>query len=919
MGFELNIVVPVASVAHGLIASDEVFLFAASNSIFQLKKNKIIFVISLHGKIEDISYENGFIFARTRSVFYMITNDKIVATMKIKTDFCFTVLDRTVFIANQKNISQYELPNMFKPFPFEKLSDVRAHSGSTLRMISLPKENMLISMGTDCTVRLNSSALSISKVLMHFTEEPVAIFHETIGIRKNEQNTNTCDGIETGQKVSLRGQKPIRIALSYEEASEQKQLLEKNEGHHSQDSNTRNLNAFHINHAINNLNDSPIYGIEEYSDIQEVQKFKMSQAGDSKHIHPQCDYSIDHFSQYNALEAVKRRDLLDHLKNDYLITAISSNGKFFQYCTRKTTLKSRIYLNKPILSAAQRGNTFFLLGEDKEVYAIKNQNIAQLSLEEQGYEIACDREDVFIRGEYFLNQYRCTDNEIDNLILKKIVENNSGDVHNMNTGPSSQNQTSKCSEQHLLLLAPIPLPKIIDFSYNKDIAVISSNNLIIRYKTAQDHLLVLSFLDTEVPVARVFFKKNVILVITECSKVMAFDTTRSIKFRDIQLETDLFCADTNEDNSLLIFGDNTHFHLLDIRTSKILESIGTSAPVTKIYIMRNSIFCLLMSNDIIKYDILTRKYDNFESKTTISSLAVINQKLVISHEKSLLINNSQMETEKSLNCWFKSRSRNEMSVADKPVTAVALSYDDRVLICGARANELRVYDISTGVLLQTIKLSRNKELENYKKKLGREKAHDFLESDVIETLKIEYCPNGFFLLSREGVSLYRTTSFKKMSIVNQISVTQQLDSLIEQNKWADAVDHAVASENIADLVKIIDTLPVYRGVSEQRREKTSIIQENRNGHERPQENNNGHEMPQENTVSFNWLSTLDTTIKAVSDHKALKHLLNTLLLTKYHPKTLLWLNRLVYHRPGMIIDSDLLVIELLKQKYNKLT
>lgn len=908
MVFNLNMVLPVASDARGLISTQEFLLFAAANSIFQLRKNKIIFLISLHGQIEDIFFENGFLFAKTRSMFYMIINDKIVATMKMKTEFSFTVLDQTLFIANQKNISQYELPKEFKSFPFEKICDVRAHSDQTLRMIPLPLDNMVLSIGTDCTVRLNSARHSISKILTHFTEEPIAIFYELIGIKTSSENTGLFHSEDT-VKERLRNKMSIENHSSMKRLSNEEHLSnEFNTGHilHEQGSDIQTNNTFYENnHTKSSFNGHLADNNEQSCHTHDISKQEMPHTApstDTKDLRLKNGISGDLLSHYKETTDVIRPDILTYLKNDYEFTAISSNGKFFQFCSKNETLLTKMYLNRPILSASQRGNTFFLLGADKFIYVIKNQTIAQLSVEEQGHEITCNKTDIFIRGEYFINQYHCPDSQIDNLIFEKISKNNSGDI---SLTAKNTDETSSDSTQNLLLMAPIPLPRIIDFSYNEDIAVISDNHLIIRYEFSHDHMLIVSFMDVEEPVIKVFFKKNVILVITESSKVKAFDTTRSIKFRDIQLETDLLCADTNVDNSLLIFGDNTHFHLLDIRTSKILESIGTSTPISNIYSVNNTIFCLLMSNDIIKYDILTRKYDSFESKTTIHFLKAMNQKLVLSYEKTLLINNIQMETEKVLNCSFKSRSRNEMAILEKPVTVLTLSYDDRILICGARANKLRVYDISTGILLQTIKLTRNKELENYKKKLGREPTHEFTESNVIEAFKIEYCPNGFFLLSREGIFLYRTEYFNKMPILNQIRNTGQLESTLKEGRWIDAVNYAVSYENIEDLSKIINTLPVNAAACVEKVETPSEIQKNFN-----------NSMPI--NPPFNWLSILDTTIKGVNDPKGLKNLLNTILLTNYHPKPLLWLNRLIYLKSRHNIDSDMLVIELLKHKYSKI-
>ncbi|KRH94593.1 putative WD40/YVTN repeat-like-containing domain, WD40 repeat protein [Pseudoloma neurophilia] len=767
MVFQLSMVVPVSSTARGLIKLNENIIFAASNSLYQLKKNQIVFLISLHGQIEEIFYDNGFLYARTNSMFYMLKNDKIVATMNVKTDFSFTVLDNTALIGDIKKISQYLLPTEFKPLPFERIANVTGHSNGTTKLIPLPEENMVLSYGNDCTIRLNSVQHGKYKTFIHFTEEPIGLFYEKLGLRSD--------------------------------------------------------------------------------DLIDLDKLKENEINTSMNI------QIDLKNQFN---------LLNLLKYNYKFTAISSEGKVFTYSTEKNNLESRLYLNIPILAAAQRQDLFFLLSDEKKVYVVRNEQYVCFKIDEKGYEILANENDIFIRGENFLNQYHCTNAQIEDAYFKKIA------------AKQQLNNDKSDVIDSLLLVSPIPLPKIIDFAYNEDLAVASDDNLIIKYKMGPDHILVKSFFDTEEKIAKVFFKKNVILTITESSKVKAFDTVKSVKFRDIQLEQDILCADTNDDNSLLVFCDNTNFHMLDIRTSKILESIGVSAPVTKVCVVNNSIFCLLVSNTVLKYEILTRKYNVFDSKTTIFNIFASNQKMILSSERSLAINSLNMETEKLINCSFRSRSRNEMGITDKPVTALSISFDGRLMICGGRSNELRVYDILTGVILKSIKLSRNKELENYKKKLGREKKTEYIESNVIESLKIEYLPNGFIIFSREGISVFKTPDFIKKPVLDSFVSKKEISSLISQEKWQEAFENIAISQNTEDLSLLVSRIP-------------------------------------ENSIN--------SVIKSIISSRECKSVICKLLLQNFDPKVLLCYNKIIFHHPGNLIDDDILLMKMLQDKYKQIT
>lgn len=803
MAFELDTVIPSASNSHGLISYENLLLFTSSNTIYQVKQDKIFFLLSLHGEIQDLQIYNDLFFAKTDKMLYMCKNDKILATMRMKSSFCFSLCDSNIFISTDKNIAQFKIPQEFKPLPFEKVSEVKAHTNETIKMKSLQKENMVLSIGEDCTVRISSGDLKISKQLFYFTDEPVDLFYEEI--------------IES----------PI---------------LEVNNRQETQN---------HSSEKCFDENFTAETGNSDNSEQQNTEKGKTAE--DSQTKRQKKDFQNSTTTKIN---------LLDNLKAHYIITGVSSSGCFIQFCTKKRQIITQKYLYEPICAATNRKSTYFFLTEqktvivlNKEAAVLRNEKLVSFKLEKQGNEISCNQNDIFVKGENFLERYSCTDQKIDNLIFK------------------IQSEDTKDEVDSLLLLNSISLPKIVDFSYSENLAVASEDQKVILYKIGSNYLQIMNIFDVEEPIFQVFYKKNTILVLTETSQVKAFDLTNFVKFRDINLEYQVRSADTNDDNSLMIFGDNSHIYILDIKTSKILDSILIPAPAMKVQISKNFVFCLLMSNEVMKLDIFTQKCESFGSAQSVFNIFVSNQKVLTTQKKSVHISDiSSTDTSKTnsvISCSFRSRSRDEMSISEKPPTAVALSYDERILVCGGRSNQIRVIDTSTGLILKNIKLSRNKELENYKVKLGKEKTSEFSDSNVIEALKIEYIPNGFIIFSREGIFIYKIPFLRIKPVLESVISSETTQSLINEQKWSEALQSATNHHNLEALSQIISKTPQ---------------------------------------------SEVDQLVKTCPQINQLKEMINALLIDTFDLNLVFWLNRLVFYHSGTLVENDIQVIRLLKEK-----
>ncbi|ELQ75063.1 putative WD40/YVTN repeat-like-containing domain, WD40 repeat protein [Trachipleistophora hominis] len=807
MAFILTNIIPTLSTSKGIVQHRNTLYFSSSNSIYILNKHSCSFVVSLHGEIKDLQSNGIFIFAQTSERLYMLNGSKILATMKM--NGVFTVTD-THLIVGECELFLYELPVKYSMIMFKRVGDIRAHNESVLR-VKMLENGIVLSVGRDSTVRMSSFRDGRSRVLCYHRELPVDVFfYEDLFENIDDENdrVNETENCEKNQNENDKDEKNIYKTSKYDE-------------------NDKNA------HAISFVNNAAA---------------ERGKAGNSQ-------------------------DILDTLSKDYFIVTVSERGTINTFSTKKRKIVKRTFLDRNVRHACRKGDQLFLLTDENVVLVIKDDDIRECSVDINAYEMQVLDDMIVLRGASNIAVYEYLRPVAG---IGQFIKNEKIQKVNSLTPNLLQNNESEQKES-LCCLYSVPLCKIVDFSENNDIMLSCADNTVHRANLINNTCYfgdsTTDIFNVDEPVYQIFYKCNVLVCITETCLVKAYDVRKGTLFREINLGFKVSCADSNEDNSVLFVCnyDSYEINIVDIKRSKVVDTLKLSAMIRKLCYFNNSVYFLSMDNQLVRYFFMNGQMENFEMKKTIYDFEISNNNVVVSLEKEIVVTDGSFNILRSFNLKFVSRNRNEMFISSKPCTSCSLTYDGTTLVCGAQANEIKIVDLETGCVIQTLKLSRNKEKENYKKRLGVEKKDEFKHVDVIEAMKIKYMPNGFLVLTRESVFLFKVKSVEveRGAFLRKMDENEIKESL-KEHRFVRAL---LGSINLKSKIMIKECIRETRA------------------------------------------DVVDDIVKNVrkEDVTYLKGVINEVILagnTTY--QGMVWLKALVYNFTGHLVESDLEVIKMLK-------
>ncbi|ELA46116.1 hypothetical protein VCUG_02400 [Vavraia culicis subsp. floridensis] len=812
MAFILTNIIPALSTSKGIVQHRNTLYFSSSNTIYALNNHSTTFIVDLHGEIIDLQSNGAFIFAQTSEKLYMLNQSKILATMKMKG--AFTVTD-TCLVVGDKELFMYELPVRYNLIMFKRIGDVRAHSENVLK-VKVLEDGIVLSVGKDSTVRMSSFRDGRSKVLCYHREMPVDVFfYEDLPEETSEENAG--------------------------ERANQKEDCSMYDGTKGREG--KNEDAGKCIHVIG------------------------SGEGNGK------DTRGENCTGNTAVDNERPSDILETLSKEYFIVTVSQRGTINTFSTKRRKIVKRKFLDRNILCACRMNDRLFLLSDENVVLVVKDDDVCEYGVDICAYEMRVLDQKIVLRGTngIAVYEYLCV-NTGDRQFFKK---RGARDANLLASNPT--NTEDEKQRESLCCLYSIPLCKIVDFCENNDVMLSCADNTVRRANLTNNTCYfgrsTTDVFNVDEPIFKIFYRCNVLICITETCLVKAYDVKNGTLFREINLGFKVSCADVNEDNSVLFVCnyDSYEINVVDIRRSKIVDTLKMSAMIRKMCYFNNSVYFLSMDNQLIRYFFMNGRMENFEIKKTIYDFELSNNNVIVCLEKEILVVDGSFGIVKSFNLKFVSRSRNEMFISNKPCTSCSLTYDGTTLVCGAQANEIKIVDLKTGCVIQTLKLSRNKEKENYKKRLGVERKDEFKHTDVIEAMKIKYVPNGFLVLTRESVFLFkvRNLEIEKGAFLTKMDENEIKESL-QERKYVRALLGSINSRSKAMIKECIRETCAGR---------------------------------------------IDEIIKNVREEDVayLKSVINEIMLEEQISyQCMVWLRSLIYNFTGNLVESDLEIIKMLR-------
>ncbi|KAM0672475.1 hypothetical protein CWI42_012400 [Ordospora colligata] len=365
-------------------------------------------------------------------------------------------------------------------------------------------------------------------------------------------------------------------------------------------------------------------------------------------------------------------------------------------------------------------------------------------------------------------------------------------------------------------LFELDLPKIVSMDTKKNIIATGCSDKKIRLYDEQRCTNTLEDPSMTHGIFSVHILNSSVLSVCIDGRVSVWDIKNGTCYRSFQVEMRVCSTEVSEDGLLLFVAnfDDYSIRVVDLQRSKEIDVLkGHEGPITQMVWNRSSLYSASYDNVVKKWDVYNQIVTDLDVGKTITGLCVRDGKMCVSAIGEITIYDEHFDYERSVKISLKARKRNEIFISEKPVECVEFSLDNRFVICGGESNTMKIVAVDTGDVVQEMRVSQNREWENYKDVLGKEADTSFDKTKIIEVLKIIHSESQrmFYVLTRDGISMYEVSSVKFIPIRMDISLTPESIRLyIENEEYLKAMIGSLRLNQYEIIQEVVLSCPIER-------------------------------------------------------------------------------------------------------------
>lgn len=329
-----------------------------------------------------------------------------------------------------------------------------------------------------------------------------------------------------------------------------------------------------------------------------------------------------------------------------------------------------------------------------------------------------------------------------------------------------------------LFVFELDLPRIISMDVKKEMIAVGCADKKVRIYDERRCIHTFSDPNIAHAIFNVHILQNSVLCLCLDGRVSIWDIKNGVCYRSFQIPVRISASEISDDNLLLFIADfnNYSIRVVDLQRGKEIDTLkGHDGPVFKMKWDGDSLYTLSYDNTIRRWNVYSQTVEELQIKKMATGFSVRNRKLCVSTVNEITIYDPDFNYEREIKVTLKARKRNEIFISEKPVESLDFTFDNRFMVSGGEANTIKVISVDTGDVVQTLRVSDNKEWENYKEVLGKESFKPFDKTKIIEVLKIVHSSSQreFYILTREGVSIYEPSFIKFMPLHLDVSLTPE--------------------------------------------------------------------------------------------------------------------------------------------------
>jgi len=345
--------------------------------------------------------------------------------------------------------------------------------------------------------------------------------------------------------------------------------------------------------------------------------------------------------------------------------------------------------------------------------------------------------------------------ELEQKVIEMAMDRNSI-VIRTNDSIESYNIHSQSFEFHL------DLPRILSISLLKNTIAAACRDRKVRVYRGLGCTAVLADANAKGDIIGVHLTPSTCVAVYSTGHLSSFNVSDGHCFRSFQISDDILgvlsCSCMSEDGCLLYVSEQASIQVVDVVRSKLVDTINLKSPVISMAFHKGFLYTVELDKTLSKINVFSGHIVSGVVENTPTSLAVRDQRVLVSTVMDVVVYDLDISFLSSFQVRLEGRRRDEMFSKGKAVEQI--EFNAKYIFCGGAANQIKVFEqhgdeaLMRSFLLQTLRVSGNKEWENYKTKLLHERDDKVDKERVIGAVKICADERRLYVLGTDGLSVY---------------------------------------------------------------------------------------------------------------------------------------------------------------------
>lgn len=364
------------------------------------------------------------------------------------------------------------------------------------------------------------------------------------------------------------------------------------------------------------------------------------------------------------------------------------------------------------------------------------------------------------------------------------------------------------------LTSLIDIPKILNINLYKN--MLSAGCADRRIRIYRDNTCIANLFDPKSvgEIHSTHISSNICTAVYKTGYVSSFNINDQHCFRSFQVSNEPLAALSSsmmsEDGCFLFLSDLSDIKVVDIIKCRLLETVNLKSPIISLKYYRDYLYTIELDKTVSKINVFSGFTENILLEDIPTNISIKGVNVVISTVQEILFYDLDLNFISSFSVTLEGRNRSEMYI--KPKSVESVDFNTKHVFCGGDCNTIKIFHRSDGssglmknFLSQILRVSRNKDRENYKTKLMKEKDTKFNKENMIKALSIHSNEDKMYILSTEGVSIYTKDVIEFSPLEFDVETTEDfVRASLEAGNYQKALISALKQKNSTLVLETID-------------------------------------------------------------------------------------------------------------------